>query len=359
MTDALRSDALRADARADLPRADVPQADALPGDTPPNAATAIDAPMIEAAARRIGGHVRRTPTLVVDCDGLAVDFKLEFLQASGTFKARGAFNRLLAAREAGTLERVVAASGGNHGIAVAHAAAALGVPADVFVPEPTPSAKVERLVALGATVHRQGSAYPEALAASHAFASARGALVSHAYDQPETVAGQGTVAREWQRQSPQLDAVLVAVGGGGLIGGIAAWYGARAAAGDRPVRVVAVEPQTCATLHAALAAGRIVDVDASGSAVDSLGARRVGDLMFPIAQRHVAEAVLVTDAAIAHAQAWLWQRLRVAVEPGGAAALAALLSGAWRPAPGERVGVLLCGANVDLGQLAATVRACR
>jgi threonine dehydratase len=318
----------------------------------------IDEPLIEAAARRIEPHVRRTPTLNADCNGLAVDFKLEFLQASGTFKARGAFNRLLAARESGHVARVVAASGGNHGIAVALAAAALRVPADVFVPEPTPEAKVERLAALGATVHRRGRAYPEALAASEAFAAGCGALVSHAYDQPETVAGQGTVAREWQRQSPQLDAVLVAVGGGGLIAGIAAWYGARAAAGDRPVRVIAVEPQTCPTLHAALAAGRIVDVDVSGAAVDSLGARRVGDIVFPIARRHVAESVLVPDAAIAGAQAWLWQRLRVAVEPGGAAALAALLTGAWRPAPGERVGVLLCGANVDLARLAATVAAC-
>lgn len=311
---------------------------------------------IEAAAARIAPHVRRTPTIDVDCAGTRIDIKLECLQVSGTFKARGAFNRLLSARVAQPgLSRVVAASGGNHGIAVALAAAELGMQADIFVPATSPSAKLQRLRALGATVHARGAHYAEALAASQAFAAETGALVSHAYDQPETLAGQGTLAREWQQQSPGLDAVLVAVGGGGLIGGMAAWYGARAQAGERLVEVIAVEPEGCPSLHASLAAQRIVEVQPQGLAVDSLGARRVGELMFPIAQRHVSRCVLVPDDAILRAQAWLWQRLRLAVEPGGAAALAALLSGAWRPAPGQRVGVLACGANVDLRALAQTV----
>jgi threonine dehydratase len=311
---------------------------------------------IEAAAARIAPHVRRTPTIDVDCAGTRIDIKLECLQVSGTFKARGAFNRLLSARVAQPgLSRVVAASGGNHGIAVALAAAELGMQADIFVPATSPPAKLQRLRALGATVHARGAHYAEALAASQAFAAETGALVSHAYDQPETLAGQGTLAREWQQQSPGLDAVLVAVGGGGLIGGMAAWYGARAQAGERLVEVIAVEPEGCPSLHASLAAQRIVEVQPQGLAVDSLGARRVGELMFPIAQRHVSRCVLVPDDAILRAQAWLWQRLRLAVEPGGAAALAALLSGAWRPAPGQRVGVLACGANVDLRALAQTV----
>ena len=323
---------------------------------------APDGADIDAAAERIAPWLRVTPTLGIDLDGRPVELKLECLQVSGTFKARGAFARLLAAREAALRDgqppprRVVAASGGNHGIAVAWAARALGIAADVFVPRTSPAAKQARLRALGATVHAEGDEYAHAYAASRAFA-ARGALESHAYDQFDTLAGQGTLAREWLRQSPDLDALLVAVGGGGLIGGIAAWIDARARAGERVPRLVAVESEGCGTLHAALAAGRIAEIEPRGLAVDSLGARRVGELMFPLARRRITESVLVPDAAIAAAQSTLWQQVRVATEPGGAAAFAALASGAWRPGPGERVGVLVCGANVDLRGLADTVDA--
>ena len=306
---------------------------------------------ISAAARRIAPHVRVTPVIAVECAQRTVELKLEFLQVSGTFKARGAFNRLLAAREQGQAlpeAGIVAASGGNHGIAVAHAARALGVAAHIFVPETAPAAKVAKLRSLGAVVHARGHQYADALAASEAYAARSGALRSHAYDQFETLAGAGTVALEWIGQSPSLDTVLVAVGGGGLIGGMAAFY--RGA-----VKVVAVESQGCPTLHAALAAGKPVDVDVGGLAADSLGARRVGSWMFPIAQAHVAESVLVSDEAIADAQRWAWTALRIASEPGGAAALAALLSGAYLPAEGERVGVLMCGANVDPATLSQPI----
>jgi threonine dehydratase len=313
---------------------------------------------IEAAARRIAPHVRVTPTITIGLDGAAVELKLECLQVSGTFKARGAFARLLGAREAARAagvappSNVVAASGGNHGIAVAHAARALGMSADVFVPRTSPAAKLARLRALGATVHAEGDEYSQAWAASRAWAAERGALESHAYDQFDTLAGQGTLAREWLRQSPELDVLLVAVGGGGLIGGIAAWLDSIARDGARVPRLVAVESTGCPTLHAALAAGRIVEIAPTGLAADSLGARRAGELMFPLAQRRIADAVLVPDADIAAAQATLWRQVRVATEPGGAAAFAALACGAFRPAAGERVGVLVCGANVDLHALA-------
>ncbi len=318
---------------------------------------------IEAAAARIAPYVRVTPVLPVDVDGRRIELKLECLQVSGTFKARGAFARLLAAREAAVLGglpppvRVVAASGGNHGIAVAHAARALGLRANVFVPRTSPRAKLDRLRALGATVHAEGDEYAQAYAASRAFAVEHRALESHAYDQFDTLAGQGTLAREWLAQSTGLDVLLVAVGGGGLIGGIAAWLDAQARHGARVPRLVAVESEGCPTLHAALAAGRIVEIAPRGLAADSLGARRAGELMFPLAQRRIAEAVLVPDDAIAAAQAALWRLARVATEPGGAAAFAALASGAWRPAGDERVGVLVCGANVDLRALADAVDA--
>jgi len=316
---------------------------------------------IEAAAGRIAPHVRVTPLLELEPG--TVELKLECLQVSGTFKARGAFARLLGAREAAQRAgqappaRVVAASGGNHGIAVAHAARALGIAADVFVPRTTPAAKLARLSGLGATVHAEGDEYAQAWAASHAFARTHDALESHAYDQFDTLAGQGTLAREWLRQSPGLDVMLVAVGGGGLIGGIAAWLDALATTGTTVPRLVAVESEGCPTLHAALAAGRIVEIAPSGLAADSLGARRAGELMFPLARRRVAESVLVPDAAIAAAQAELWRRARVATEPGGAAAYAALACGAWRATAGERVGVLVCGANVDPRALADTLDA--
>jgi threonine dehydratase len=299
---------------------------------------------IDVAARRIAGRVRLTPCLDIDWQGRPLSLKLEYLQVGGTFKARGAFNRLLGtpAPAAG----VTAASGGNHGIAVALAARELGISAHVFVPEPTPQAKRDRLTALGATVHRGGADYAEALAACHAYRASSGALESHAYDHPDTLAGQGTVAREWHAQAPDLDTVLVAVGGGGLIGGMAAWYAGR-------VRVIAVESEGCPTLHRALAAGEPVDIAVGGLAADSLGARRVGSLMFPIARDHVAASVLVSDDAIRRAQATLWSQARIPAEPGGAAAFAALLDGAYRPQPGERVGVLVCGANLDPSVLAA------
>jgi threonine dehydratase len=308
---------------------------------------------VEAAATRIAPHVRVTPTIDAEVAGVGASFKLECLQVSGTFKARGAVARLLGARAAAHAAgrapptRVVAASGGNHGIAVALAARALGVAADVFVPRDAPAAKLARLRALGATVHAQGDGYAGALAASRGFAHEHGALESHAYDQLDTLAGQGTLAREWLRQQPGLDALLIAVGGGGLIGGIAAWLEALAGQGEPVPRLVAVETEGCPTLHAALAAGRIVEVEPRGLAADALGARRVGEIMFPLARRRIARAVLVSDDAVRFAQAALWRDLRLALEPGGATAFAALAAGAYRPAPGERVGVLLCGANVD------------
>jgi threonine dehydratase len=307
---------------------------------------APDGPAIEAAASLIAPWVRVTPVIAADLGGHPLTLKLECLQVSGTFKARGAFTRLLgaqqAARQAGQPlpERVVAASGGNHGIAVAQAARAVGMAADIFVPHTAPQAKQDRLRALGATVHAQGEEYAQALSASQAFAARTGALVSHAYDQYET---------------PDLDVVLIAVGGGGLIGGIATWLEAQAEAGQRVPRLVAVESDGCPTLHDALAAGRIVDISPQGMAADSLGARRVGELMFPIAQRRVARSVCVTDAQIRAAQSLLWSQLRVAAEPGGACALAAITGGAWAPQAGERVGVLVCGANVSLSDLAETV----
>jgi len=291
---------------------------------------------IEAAAARLAGRVRETPCVVLD--GLVL--KLEGLQHSGSFKARGAFNSLLS--QPLPAAGVIAASGGNHGAAVAFAAQALGHPAEIFVPEIASPAKLQRIRDCGARVTVTGATYAEAFAACEARQRETGALLVHAYDQPATLAGQGTVAREFLAQSPGLDTLLVAVGGGGLIGGMAAWC---AAVGGP--KVVAVEPEGCATLNAALAAGHPVDVPVSGLAADSLGARRVGALMFPIAQRAVAQSVLVEDGAIKEAQRHLWRQLRVVAEPGGAAALAALLSGRYLPAKSERVGVLICGANCD------------
>ncbi len=303
---------------------------------------------IEAAAKRIAAHVRRTPVMELAAgtfDRLAhpLALKLECLQVTASFKPRGAFNRMLSAKvpRAG----VIAASGGNHGIAVAHVAKTLGHRAEIFVPEVISAAKVARLKELGAAVNVTGKVYGDALAASQKRAAETGALVLHAYDQPEILAGQGTVAREFEEQAPGLDTVLVAVGGGGLIGGMAAWYRGK-------TKLVAVEPKTSRALHAALEAEKPVDVEVSGIAADSLGARRVGALMFPLAQKYVARVVLVEDAAITAAQKALWRAIRVVAEPGGAAALAAVLSGAYKLAPKERVGVLVCGANCDPGSVA-------
>ena len=286
-------------------------------------------------------YVRRTPNVMADGADFGLPpgplmFKLEQLQHSGSFKARGAFANLLL-RDV-PAAGVAAASGGNHGAAVAYAAGRLGVPATVFVPGITSPAKLERIRAYGATLVVAGERYDDALAASVAHVAATGAMQVHAFDQVETLLGQGTVGLELEADAPGLDTLLVAVGGGGLIGGIAAWY-----AGG--VKIVAVEPEGAPTLHDALAAGRPVDAPAGGLAADSLAPRQVGALMFPVAQHWVSEAVLVTDDAIRAAQAALWSVLRVVAEPGGAAAFAALLSGRYRPAAGERVGVLVCGGN--------------
>lgn len=296
---------------------------------------------IAAAERLIRPHVRRTPVVELDRAelGLApgpLALKLELLQHTGAFKARGAFCNLLArdVPPAG----VVAASGGNHGAAVAYAASRLGVPAQIFVPTVSSPVKVERIRAYGAELVIEGERYADALAASEAWAERSGAMPVHAFDHPATIAGQGTIALELERQAPDLDALLVAVGGGGLIGGVAAWYAGRA-------RVIGVEPEAAPTLHAALAAGAPVDAPAGGIAADSLAPRRVGRLNFAIARRFVARSVLVPDAAIRDAQRTLWQRLRVVAEPGGACALAALLTGAYRPREGERLGVLVSGGN--------------
>jgi threonine dehydratase len=297
---------------------------------------------IDAARTRIASHVRRTPILRPGpgAFGLAMDLglKLELLQHTGSFKPRGAFSKLLASEVPAT--GVVAASGGNFGLAVAYAARRLGHAAEIFVPSTSPVAKIDRVRAEGATVNVVQGYYDDASAAAKARQAATGALAMHPYDQPEVVAGQGTIGIELAEQAPDADTVLVSVGGGGLIGGIAAWF-----RGD--VRVVGVEPKACRSLDAALAAEVPVEVPVGGVAADSLGARRVGDIAFAVATRYVDRVALVTDDAIRGAQRALWRELRLVAEPGGAAALAAVMSGAYVPAPDERVVVLVCGANCD------------
>jgi threonine dehydratase len=298
---------------------------------------------IEAAAQRISPYIRKTPVFQLnpgEWDNQAQLFlKLEQLQYTGSFKLRGAMNRMLSqpVPEAG----VIAASGGNHGVAVAYAAQQLGYPSEIYVPEISSRAKIERLRNYGARVSIVGSSYAEALQASEFRAAETGALVIHAFDQSEVVAGQGTLARELEQQISDLDTVLVAVGGGGLIAGIASWFQGR-------VRVIGVQSEQTPAMSEALKAGTRVDVSVSGIAADSLGARRVGQLAFSVASRFVDRVLLVSDEAIRSAQRTLWQDLRLIVEPGGATALAGLLSGAYRPEPGERVAVILCGANTQL-----------
>ena len=306
-------------------------------------------PHIEQAAATLRGHVRRTPVLEVDgadfgLAGVTLVFKLEFLQHGGSFKARGALLNLLT-RPVPPVG-VVAAAGGNHGVAVALAARRTGHAATIFVPSVCSPAKLAQIALHGAEIRIAGDRYADALAASQAWQRETGALTIHAFDQVETLLGQATVAVEFEAQAPALDAVLVAVGGGGLIGGMAAWYAGR-------TRLVAVEPEAAPTLTHALEAGHPVDAPAGGVAADSLAPRQVGALMFPLAQRHVAQAVLVSDEAIREAQRTLWRVLRVVAEPGGAAAFAALQSGVFRMQPGQRIGVLLCGANTDAVQFAA------
>ncbi len=310
-------------------------------------ASALQSAAIRAATERLAPHIRRTPILEADgadfgLPGVRLVFKLEFLQHAGSFKTRGAFNHLLTR----TLPAVgvVAASGGNHGAAVAYTAMRRGVPATIFVPSVASPAKMEQIRGYGARLEVAGERYNDALLASERWVESSGAAAIHAYDQWETLQGQATVGLEFEEQAPQLEALLVAVGGGGLVGGIAAWYSGR-------VPVIGVEPEEAPTLTRALAAGAPVDAPAGGIAADSLAPKRVGALMFPIARRYV-ETVLVADDAIRDAQKNLWRTLRVVAEPGGAAAVAALTSGAWKPRRGQSVGIVLCGANtnaVDFG----------
>ena len=296
---------------------------------------------IAATALRIAPHLRVTPVLQTEAASLGgpavpLILKLELLQHAGSFKARGAFANLLLrdVPPAG----VAAASGGNHGVAVAYAASRLGVPAHIFVPTVSSPAKIERIRAFGALLTVTGDRYADALAASETFARSTNALQVHAFDQLETILGQGTLGLELSEQAPDVDTVLAAVGGGGHIGGIAAWYRGQ-------VRVIGVEPRLAPTLHDALVAGEPVDAPMGGVAADSLAPKRVGVLTFPIAKAFVERVVLVDDDDILRAQAALWDAARIVAEPGGATALAALLSGAYTPAPGERVAVIVCGGN--------------
>jgi threonine dehydratase len=296
---------------------------------------------ISSAYALIRPHIRRTPVIAANgvdfgLDPIALTFKLELLQHAGAFKTRGAFANLLMRKVPAA--GVVAASGGNHGVAVAYAAMKLGIAAKIFLPTISSPAKIRRIRDYGADLTVGGERYADALAASEAWIVQSGALPVHAFDQTETLLGQGSVGLELEEQAPDFDTLLVPVGGGGLIGGIAAWYGGR-------IKVVGVEPEASPTLHRALAAGQPVDVEAGGIAADSLAPRRVGTLMFPIAQRHVDRVVLVTDEAIRQAQKSMWDALRIVAEPGGAAAFAAVASGRYRPQPGERVGILVSGGN--------------
>jgi threonine dehydratase len=297
---------------------------------------------IAAAAERLAGRIRTTPVVGTEPGGMglkgSVHLKLENLQVTGAFKARGAFNKMLA----GPLPSagVVAASGGNHGVAVSHAAAQLGCAAEIYVPPTCPEVKRRRFEANGAAVHVVGDLYEEAFEACRERAAESGALLVHSYDDPEVVAGQGTIGRELDTQLPDLDTVLVPAGGGGLAGGLCAHFGRR-------VRIVAVEPHDSCSMHAALAAGHPVTVEVGGLAVDSLGPRRVGDVPFALCRESLSDAVLVPDEAIARAVRALWDELRIVAEAGGATALAALQSGAYRPAAGERVCVVVTGGNRD------------
>ena len=319
-----------------------------------SAATDWHAEIEHAADRlnqRAGLFVRETPLWKLPAsmvglkapEGVEIWLKLEHLQTGGSFKARGMMNRLLANDiPAGG---VIVASGGNAGIATAAAAKALGVPCEVFLPTVSTEAKRAKLRELGATVVVQGDVYSDALAACLARQGETGALLTHAYDQPEVIAGAGTLGREIERQGGLPDTVLVSVGGGGLIGGLAAWFEQRS-------RVVALEPERAPTLASARAAGEPVDVEVSGVAADSLGARRIGAISWDITQRHVRDALLLPDEAIRAAQLWLWKELKLAVEPAAALPLAALQIGAYQPHAGEKICLIVCGANVDPASLA-------
>ncbi len=307
----------------------------------------IDRTAVEAASQRIAGRVRETPSVELEPNALGLahraTLKLEALQRTGSFKLRGAFNALLAADVPAV--GIVAASGGNFGVAAATAAQDLGIPAAVFVPEASPAAKVERLRGTAADVHVTGALYDDSLAASREHAAASGALEVHAFDDPAVVAGQGTCGRELDRARPGLDTVLVAVGGGGLCAGVAAWF-------EDAARVIAVEPIAAPTYARALEAGGPIEVEVGGVASDSLGARRIGDCPWAAMSRCEVGSVLVSDDAIRDAQRRLWAAARVAAEPGGATALAALTSGAYVPGDGERVAAIVSGGNFDPADLA-------
>jgi threonine dehydratase len=303
--------------------------------------TDITRERIAATEALIRPYIRRTPLVHADLGdfgltGAPVTFKLEMLQHSGSFKARGAFANLLLRKP--PTAGIAAASGGNHGAAVAYAAQRLGISATIFLPGITSPAKAALIGDYGARLKIVGTHIADALAACEAHVAESGAMSVHPFDQAETMLGQGTVGMEIEHDAPGIDTLLVAVGGGGLIGGVAAWCSGR-------TRVIAVEPEQAPTLHAAFEAGHPVDAPAGGIAADSLAPRQVGHLMFPIARAYVEKVLLVSDDAIKQAQAALWSTLRVVAEPGGAAAFAALLSGKYRPADGERVAVLVCGAN--------------
>lgn len=302
-----------------------------------------DRAAIERAAALVGDHIRRTPMVDVEyAPGKWVTLKLEQLQHTGSYKPRGAFNSVLSAPVKPSL--LVAASGGNHGLAVAHVGAALGIPTEIFVPATAPQVKVDGIRSRGATVELVGSSYAEAHQASIARANETGALQIHAYDGLPTLTGQGTLGREIESQAPDTDAIVVAVGGGGLMGGISSWWAGRAA-------IIAVEPVGCPTFHQALEAGGPVDVEVSGLAADSLGAKRIGASGFAAAVHAGATSVLVEPEDILSARRFLWDQLRIVAEPGGAAALAAVLSGAYVPASGGRTVVVVCGANTDPSDL--------
>ncbi|HEY3738246.1 MAG TPA: threonine/serine dehydratase [Bryobacteraceae bacterium] len=309
--------------------------------TPHAIESLVNRETIAANVPRIRPHVRHTPVLKIDSSEFGLPpgslvCKLEFLQHAGSFKTRGAFTNLLT-RDVPSAG-VVAASGGNHGAAVAYAAGRLGIPATIYIPTVASPAKVDRIRSYGAKLVITGDRYSDALEASERWACESGALPIHAYDQPETLIGQGSVGFELENQAPDLDTLLVAVGGGGLIAGIAAWYRGK-------VRLIGVEPEAAPTLTRALEAGRPADAEAGGIAADSLAPKRVGELVYPLLESYLDSAILVEDRAIEQAQKALWDVLRIAAEPGGAAAFSALLSKRYQPEPGERVGVLICGAN--------------
>lgn len=290
---------------------------------------------ITAADARIKGRIHVTPVMHSDAFGLPLQFKLEHTQVTGSFKARGAFNSLLTADvpPAG----IVAASGGNHGAAVAHAARALGHTAHIYVPEFAGPAKISVIEQTGATLHVVKGAYADAAAAAKAHQDRTGALDIHPYDAPATIAGQGTCFLEWDHQGLDADTIIIAIGGGGLIGGALAWFKGR--------NIIGVETHTTNAMHAALQHGPDTDVEVSGICANALGARRIGRLPYDLAKTHDLQTVLVPDEAVTHAQKLLWKNLRQLVEPAGAAALAAITSGAYVPAKDEKVAVLLCGAN--------------